>query len=229
MFYFNPLYILISIPALLLGIFAQIKVKSAFSKYSKISNEEGLTGAQAARIILDSMGLYNVDIERVTGFLSDHYDPRHRKLRLSPKVFDGRSIASLGIAAHEVGHAIQHSSNYGFLKLRSTLVPVTTIGSYLGPFVFFIGYIFSFQPIAWIGIILFSLVAIFTIITLPVEIDASNRAKKWIKTNMAFSQTQEKGVSSVLNAAALTYVAAVMQAVSTLLYYILLLVGGRRR
>jgi len=229
MFYFNPLYLLISIPALILGIVAQIKVKSAFSKYSKIPNEEGLTGAQSARIILDSKGLYNVSIEKVRGFLSDHYDPRHRKLRLSPNVFDGRSIASLGIAAHEVGHAIQHSSDYKFLKLRSTLVPVTKIGSYIGPFIFFIGYIFSFQPIAWIGIILFSLVALFTVITLPVEIDASNRAKKWIKTNMAFSHTQQKGVSSILNAAALTYVAAVLQALSTLLYYILLLVGGRRR
>lgn len=229
MFYFDPMYLIISLPALLLGIFAQIKVKSAFSKYSQVPNERGITGAKAAREMLDSFGLYEVAIERVKGFLSDHYDPRTRKLRLSPDVFDGNSISSLGVAAHEAGHALQHSKGYGLLKLRSTMVPLTSIGSFLGPIIFFIGFILSLQPVAYIGIILFSLVALFTIITLPVEIDASRRAKKWSSEYLKLSEKQSKGIATVLNAAALTYVAAMLQALSSLLYYILLLSRGRRR
>jgi uncharacterized protein len=229
MFYFDPLYIIISLPALILGFIAQIKVKSAFNKYSKIPNQTGMTGARAARTMLDSFGLYNVSIERVRGFLSDHYDPRSRKLRLSSKVFDGTSISALGVASHECGHAVQHSQAYKWLTFRSAMVPTTSIGSYLGPIIFFIGFIFSIQPIAWIGIGLFSLVTLFTLITLPVEINASNRAKKWVREYLTLDIDQQKGIKSVLDAAALTYVASLMQAVSTLLYFVLLMTGSRRR
>lgn len=229
MFYFDPLYLIISLPALILGFIAQIKVKSAFNKYNQIPNQAGMTGAKIARTMLDSAGLYNVSIERVRGFLSDHYDPRTRKLRLSPQVFDGASIASLGVAAHECGHALQHSESYGWLKFRTWMVPTTSIGSYLGPLIFLVGFMFSIQPIAWLGVGLFSLVAVFTLITLPVEINASTRAKKWSKQYLNLDRDQQAGIKSVLDAAALTYVAAMMQSVSTLLYFVFLLTGSRRR
>jgi Zn-dependent membrane protease YugP len=222
------LYILFSLPALLLGFWAQLKVKSAFNKFSRIRTFTGLTGSEVARRILDSNGLQNVKIEQVNGFLSDHYDPISRTLRLSPNVYQSNSIAAAGIAAHESGHAIQHAEGYFPLQIRSTIVPAVQIGSWLGPIIFMAGMFFLGTTVAWAGLILFAATAAFSIITLPVEFDASSRAKAILSTSGIMYNSEMDGVNRVLDAAALTYVAAAVQAVSTVLYYLFLLSGRRR-
>lgn len=225
------LYILISLPALLLGLWAQAKVRSAFAKYSRVRVSAGLSGAEVARRILDGAGLYDVKIEPVRGFMSDHYDPRSRTLRLSPDVYRSNSVAAVGVAAHEAGHALQHAKDYWPLQLRSTMVPSVQIGSWLGPIIFIVGLIMRAAigtTLAYVGLALFALTALFALVTLPVELNASQRAKRLlVSEGVVFSQ-ELKGVGSVLDAAALTYVAAAVQAVSTLLYYGLLLSGSRR-
>ncbi len=225
-------YILFSLPALLLGLWAQAKVRSAFKRYSRVRTDSGLTGAQMARRILDSSGLHDVVIEPVRGFMSDHYDPRSRTLRLSPEVFQSNSVAAAGIAAHEAGHALQHAKGYWPLQIRTSMVPSVQIGSWLGPVVFIAGLLFRpavGTSLAWVGLGLFALTAIFALVTLPVELDASRRAKQMLVAQGLVFQQELRGVGSVLTAAALTYVAAAVQAVSTLLYYTMLLSGGRRR
>jgi Zn-dependent membrane protease YugP len=225
------LYLLISLPALILGIWAQAKVKSAFNKYSRMRTYLGLTGAEIARRMLNSNGLQNVQIEQTQGMLSDHYDPRAKVLRLSPEVYQGNSIAAAGVAAHEAGHALQDQEAYTPLKLRSAMVPSVQIGSYLGPIIFFVGLLFagSFgNTLAWVGIALFGGTALFALVTLPVELNASNRARTWLSTSGVVMNEEMNGVSSMLSAAAMTYVAAAVQALSTLLYYVLLLSGRRR-
>lgn len=226
------LYILISLPALLFGFWAQLKVKSAFNKFSKIKSYIGLTGADVARRMLDQNNLGNVKIQEVGGTLSDYYDPRSKTLNLSSGVFRSNSIAAAGVAAHESGHAIQDAQSYGPLRLRSTMVPSVQIGSWLGPVIFMIGLFMSSSAgttIAWIGVALFAATAIFALITLPVELDASRRAKAWLSTSGVVYQNEMDGVNRVLDAAALTYVAAAVQAISTILYYALLLSGRSRR
>uniref|UniRef100_A0A7C4PTM4 Zinc metallopeptidase n=1 Tax=Anaerolinea thermolimosa TaxID=229919 RepID=A0A7C4PTM4_9CHLR len=229
-FYFGGygLYLLFSLPALILGFWAQIKVQSAFNKYSRIRTFTGLTGAEVARRILDSHGLTNVRVEQTSGFLSDHYDPVSRTLRLSPNVYRSNSLAAAGIAAHEAGHALQHAENYFPLQIRSAIVPTVQIGSWLGPIIFMMGLIFMGNTVAWIGLILFAATAVFALITLPVEFDASNRAKAILATSGMVYNTEMQGIHSVLDAAALTYVAAAIQAVSTVLYYLFLLSGRQR-
>ena len=231
MFFFDPLYFIISLPALALGLWAQMKVKSAFNKYSRVSAGRGATGAQVARRILDSNGLGHVNVEESRGFLSDHYDPRSRTLRLSRDVYQENSVAAVGIAAHEAGHAIQHSTNYAPLALRSAIVPSVQIGSWLGPIIFIIG-MFMGQglgfTISLIGLILFAAVAVFTLVTLPVEFNASKRAKEVLVTQGFVGQHEMKGVNAVLDAAALTYVAAAIQAITTLLYYAFILFARSR-
>ncbi|MCX6044924.1 MAG: zinc metallopeptidase [Chloroflexi bacterium] len=230
--FFNPLYLVFALPALLLGLYAQMKVKSSFEKYSRVRSARGLTGAQAARHILDENGLQHVTVERVDGFLSDHYDPRSKTLRLSSNVYDTPSLAAVGVAAHETGHALQDQQHYVPLNLRSALVPAVQIGSWLGPIVFIIGFLMSNmvgQSIAWIGIALFGATAVFALITLPVEFDASKRAKRLLVTEGILSSQEIVGVNKVLDAAALTYVAAALQAIMTLLYYVYLLTGSSRR
>jgi uncharacterized protein len=225
------LYILISLPALLLGLWAQAKVRSAFQKYSRVRVGTGLTGAQVARRILDGAQLYDVSIEPVRGFMSDHYDPRSRTLRLSPDVYGGNSVAAAGVAAHEAGHALQDAKGYWPLQLRSTMVPTVQIGSWLGPIIFIIGLLMRAAigtTLAYVGLGLFALVALFALVTLPVELNASRRAKRLLTSEGIVFDRELKGVASVLDAAALTYVAAAVQAVSTLLYYGLLLSGSRR-
>ena len=236
MFWFDPLFLLISLPALILGFWAQMKVRSAFQKYSKVRAWSGMTGAEAARRILDSNGLTNVRIEQTQGMLSDHYDPRGKVLRLSPNVYQSNSVASVGIAAHESGHALQDKQGYTALKFRSAMVPTVQLGSWLGPIVFIAGFMllrFTQSPIgitiAWIGVFLFAATAVFSLITLPVEFDASKRAKALLVHQGIVSTQEIQGVNSVLDAAALTYVAGAIQAVSTLLYYVMLLTGTRRR
>ncbi len=228
------LWLLLALPGLLLGLWAQYKVKSAFSKYSKIKNSRGMTGAQAARAMLDHYGLYDIRIEETKGTLSDPYDPSNKVLRLSPDVGRSPSIAAVGVAAHEAGHALQDAKNYGPLKLRSAIVPAVQFGSWLGPLLFMGGFLlqtfvgrFGFN-IALVGLVLFAITAVFTLITLPVEFDASKRAKKELVAMNILGQQEMVGVNKTLNAAALTYVAAAVAAIGQVLYYAFLLFGRRR-
>lgn len=230
MFYLDPLYILISLPALLLGLWAQWKVQSAVNRYSREGIRSGMTGAEVARRVLDFNGLRHVRIEPVQGFLSDHYDPRSKVLRLSPDVYAGRSMAAAGIAAHEAGHAMQDAQSYFALKVRSTMVPSVQIGSWLGPIIFIAGYLMSpvmGTGLAWVGVGLFAATALFAVVTLPVEFDASTRAKQALQAQGIVWGQEMVGVNRVLDAAALTYVAGAVQAISTLLYYVFLLSGMR--
>lgn len=231
MFYFNPMYLVFSLPALLLALYAQWRVQAAVNKYSRVYAGRGATGASVARAILDGYGLHAVRVERTDGFLGDHYDPTSRTLRLSRDVHDTPSITAVGIAAHEAGHALQHAEGYWPLQLRSAMVPAVQFGSYLGPLVFMLGYLFSFTQLAWAGVFLFGAVAVFALITLPVEFDATRRAKEVLAGQGYVWGDEMTGVNRVLDAAALTYVAGLAQALSTLLYYVFLLtgMGGRRR
>ncbi len=228
------MWLLLAIPGLLLGLYAQAKVKGAFNKYAKVPTSRRMTGAQVARELLNAQGLYDVQIERVEGRLSDHYDPRTRVLRLSPEVHDAPSVAAAGVAAHEMGHALQHASHYAPLGLRSALVPATQFGSQLAPMLFMGGLLLNIflggqlgLMVAWLGVILFAIAVLFTLVTLPVEFDASKRAKKLLVSQGILFQDEVEGVNKVLDAAALTYVAAAVAAIGQLLYYILLLSGRR--
>jgi uncharacterized protein len=230
-FFFDPLYLVFSIPALILGLWAQMRVQSSFKKYSQEPTPYGMSGADIARRILNFNGLHNVKVEMVQGFLSDHYDPTQRVLRLSPGVYQGNSLAAAGVAAHEAGHAIQHQNGYMPLQVRSAIVPVVSIGSWAGPILFMIGFFLAptlGTGLAWLGILLFAGVAAFTIVTLPVEFDASKRAKELLVAQGIIQPYHMKGVSAVLDAAALTYVAGAVQAISSLLYYVFLLTGFGR-
>jgi uncharacterized protein len=229
MFFWNPMYFVFALPALLLGMWAQFKVQSAFRKYSQVRSMVGLSGAEVARRMLDMSGLYNVRVEVTNGFLSDHYDPTSHVLRLSPDVYRGTSLAAAGVAAHEAGHALQQQDAYLPMQIRSAIVPTVQIGSWLGPIIFIVGLLLNFTALAKIGLILFAAVALFAIVTLPVEFNASHRAKAWLADSGVLYQNEMQGVNSVLDAAALTYVAAAVQAVSTLLYYVFLLSGTSRR
>lgn len=225
------LYLLFSLPALLLGLWAQWRVQSAFNKFSQVGTGAGLSGAQIARRVLDARGLQHVRVEESHGFLSDHYDPLGRVLRLSPDVYYGQSVAAAGIAAHEAGHALQHKQGYLPLQVRSLMVPTVQIGSWLGPIIFMVGLFMAGSfgaSLAWLGVILFSAVAAFSIVTLPVEFDASNRARLLLATEGIVFSSEMEGVNKVLNAAALTYVAGAIQSISTLLYYVFLLTGFNR-
>lgn len=216
------------IPAFLISLFAQVKVQMAFSKYSKIASFSGLTGAQVAKNILLLNGIYDVQIEYVPGLLTDHYDPRSKTLRLSNGVFNSNSIAAIGVAAHEAGHALQHYQRYGWLALRSVMVPLVNIGSNLAFPLIFIGLLLRNGDIFInIGILLFCLAVVFTIITLPVELNASKRAVEALRVSGSVLPIEEDGVKKVLSAAALTYVAAVAVAILQLLYYLSL--AQRRR
>jgi len=228
----DPMYFVFALPALLLAMYAQFKVQGAFNKYSQIRNNRNIPGSQAAQYLLSAAGLRDVQIEGTQGTLTDHYDPRGKKLRLSPAVASQPSVAALGIVAHEIGHAQQDLQGYTPMRLRAGLVPMVNLGSWLGPIIFFAGLIFAPQSnLPWVGVILFSLTAVFALVTLPVELNASARAKQMLTTaGLVTSAEEQHGVSQVLDAAAWTYVAAVAQALSTLLYYVFLLTGlGRRR
>jgi Zn-dependent membrane protease YugP len=223
------LYLLFSLPALLLGFWAQMKVKGAINKYSKVRTTTGYTGAQVARKMLDSNGLSEVRIEETNGILTDHYDPRSKTLRLSSNNYRGISVAAAGIAAHEAGHAVQDGLDYAPLKIRAFMVPSVQIGSWLGPIIFIGGLLINWTNLAWLGAAIFGITAVFSLVTLPVEFNASNRAKAWLSTSGVIYQQENEGIKKVLDAAALTYVAAAIQAVTTLLYYVFLLTGSRRR
>lgn len=227
--YFSPIWLLFALPGLILGLWARSRVKSAFDKYSKVRTARDVTGAQVARMLLDSEGLHDVQIEESKGMLSDHYDPRKRVLRLSPEVYRTPSVAAAGVAAHEMGHAMQHAGGYFPLQIRSAIVPAAQFGSTLAPWLFIIGFLFRFTQLAWVGVILFGAAVLFTLVTLPVEFDATRRAKRLLSSNGILIGDEMQGVNKVLDAAALTYVAAAIAAVGQFLYYVLLLTGGRRR
>lgn len=215
---FDPMYFLFIGPPLLLGLYAQWKVKSTFASMSEIPAR--MSGAQAARQMLDTDGLHDVGIEPVPGHLSDHYDPSARVLRLSENVYSGRSMAALGVACHEAGHAFQHAQNYVPLKIRSLAVPAASFGSGIGINLAFFGLIFQWQPMLLLGIVLFSAVVFFQVINLPVEFDASARAKRHLVEHGIIAEMEAPYVAKVLNAAALTYVAGTLQAIMTLVYLI---------
>ena len=225
MFFFDPLYFVFALPALLLGLYAQQKVHSAYSQYQQVPNSRGLTGVEVARRLLATQGLSHVNVEGTPGELSDHYDPRTKTLRLSPDVARSPTVAALGIVAHEVGHALQDAQGYAPLRLRAGLVPVVNLGSWLGPILFVIGLLVQATSLAWAGVLLFSGAALFALVTLPVEFDASRRALRLLQEHFLVDRRELAGVRAVLNAAALTYVAALVQSLSTLAYYLFLLTG----
>ena len=213
-------YMIYMLPAIILSLIAQFYVKSAYKKYSQIRNYLGITGAEAAQRLLPSLGLRNVSIQGTQGTLSDHYDPRSNVLKLSPAVANQPSIASLAIAAHELGHAAQYQTNYMPLKLRGLIVPVVNIGSNLGWIMILVGLMLNLGGLAQIGVIAFSAGAVFSLITLPVELNASKRARAMLKENgLVVNAEEELGVKKVLNAAALTYVAALANSLLQLLYF----------
>lgn len=227
MFYLDPLYFILIVPTLLLGFWAQMKVRSAYARYTRVANMRGLTGLDAARIILGPEGLYDVTVEGIPGELTDHYDPRTKKLGLSAGVAREPSVAALAIVAHEIGHALQDHENYAPLKLRSALVPAVQLSAWVGPILFLVGIFFQIAGLAWLGVLAFGMTAIFALMTLPVEFDASKRGLRLLQTYRLTDGRELQGAKAVLDAAALTYVAAAVQAVATLLYYASLLSDRR--
>ncbi len=227
-FYFgyDPTYILVII-AFLLSMFASFGVKATFSKYDKVSNSRGLTGADVARQILDANGLNNVRLERVSGNLTDHFDPRSNVVRLSDATYSSTSVGAIGVAAHECGHAIQYQTNYGPIKIRNKIVPVVNIGNSLSMPLFILGLILGSFNLALIGALLFGLVLLFQVITLPVEFNASRRAVKILDERNILYDDELRGAKKVLKAAAMTYVASVVATALQLLR--LLLIANRRR
>lgn len=228
----DPLYLVLIAPAMLFAAYAQARVHGAFNRFSRVPSRRGLTGAEAARAVLDRAGIQGVRIEETHGWLSDHYDPRSRTLRLSPKVAHETSLAAVGVAAHEAGHAIQHAHKYAPLHLRSALVPVAGIGSWLSWPMIMLGLAIGSLNMVLFGVLLFGTIVAFQIVTLPVEFDASSRAKAALsESGILVTQEERDGVSSVLSAAALTYVAATVTAVMQLLYFLLRsgLLGGQRQ
>jgi len=223
---FDEYYLFLVVPTLLLSMWAQFKVKSTFAKYSKIPCSRKITGHSAADYLLKTNNINNVKIEAVRGALTDHYSPSDKKLRLSEPVYGSSSIAAVGVAAHETGHAIQHAVKWGPLVMRSTLVPVANIGSSFGPWLAIAGLALSFPLLINIGILLFSGAVLFYLITLPVEFNASSRAVAILRASKALSEQELKGVKKVLTAAALTYVASALTAIANLLRLVLL---SRRR
>ncbi|MCD4749237.1 MAG: zinc metallopeptidase [Thermoanaerobaculales bacterium] len=226
---FDPLYFLFIAPAFLLSLLASWMTKRNFKKYSRVAVSTGLTGAQAAHEMLRRAGISDVEIVPTRGFLSDHYNPTNKRLALSESVYGTRSIAAVGVACHEAGHAIQHARAYGPLKLRSALVPTVGIGSNIGYMLMLFGLFMSSTNLVAVGALLFAAVVAFQLVTLPVEFDASARAKRLVVEYGIVGHGEERGVAKVLNAAALTYVAAAASSIMTLLYFLLRagLLGGR--
>jgi len=231
---FDPLYLMLIAPGMILALWAQWRVKSAFARGAEIPMEHGWTGAQTAAAILDANGIRDVRIEPVQGYLSDHYDPREKVLRLSPDVYNGRSLAAAGVAAHEVGHAIQHAHNYGPLAIRNAIVPVAGFGSNIAWLLLLVGIGMGLsgfgQTLAILGCALFTTVVIFQLVNLPVEFNASSRARQTLLVNGLVSQQEDVEIGRVLRAAAMTYVAATITAILQLLYFLIRagVLGGRR-
>jgi Zn-dependent membrane protease YugP len=227
--FFDPMYLLFAAPALIVMLYAQWRVSSTYKKYSKIPNMQKKTGAEIALLLLRTNGLSDVKVEETKGVLTDHYDPRKKRLRLSKDIYRLSSVSAMGIVAHEVGHALQDNLGYFPMKIRGALVPVANVGTWLGYGCFILGIFLSITNLVWAGVILFSGAVVFALVTLPVEFNASMRAKQMLKTNGMVTTAESDGVSAVLSAAALTYVAALLQAVSSLMYYVFVATGMSRR
>ncbi len=223
MFYYWPdyYYIILVVPALILSVIAQIGVKGTYKRYSNILNSRGLTGAAAAQKVLAFYGIYNVRIEQVSGSLTDHYDPRANVIRLSSGVYSGSSIAAVGVACHEAGHAAQHAQNYAPIKIRNAILPVANIGSSAGIFLAIIGYFLGFGILVNIGILLFAFVVLFQLVTLPIEFNASSRAIKVIDETGLLDAQEQRGAKKMLAAAAMTYVASLLVSIMSLIRLIL--------
>lgn len=226
--YIDPLYIILVLPMVILAMIAGARVKSTYNKYGKVPTRCGMTAERAVRMILDANGLHHITITRVRGDLTDHYDPQNGTIALSETVYGSTSVAAIGVAAHEAGHAIQHAEAYGPMALRRAMVPVTKFGSGLAIPLFFIGLLFEFSPIVYAGIILFALTTVFELVTLPVELDASRRAMAILGNNAYLGDEELKGVKKVLTAAAMTYLASLLVSLASLLRLVLL-AGGRSR
>ncbi len=226
MFYIDSYYLLLILPAMLIALYAQTKVTSTFKKYSKYTNARNITAKEVARRILDANGLYDIKIEHVSGSLSDHYDPKAKVVRLSDTVYNSTSVASVGVAAHEVGHAIQHATVFLPLKLRNSIFPVVNIASQAAVPLIILGFLLNFVNLSYIGIILFSFVVFFQLVTLPVEFNASSRAIKILDEKDILSKEELKPCKKVLSAAALTYVASALVSIAQLLRFVL---NTRRR
>jgi len=225
----NPAYFIFGLPALLLALYAQWRVSSTYRKYLRVPASGGMTGLQVAQFLLRSTGLA-VRVEGVAGELTDHYDPRNKVLRLSQGVAQSSSVGAVAVVAHELGHAMQDAEAFALLRLRSGMVPVVNLTSWLGPLIFFAGLLLQYEPLATIGIFFVAGAVIFSLLTLPVELDASRRAMQLLRQGSILTdEAALGGARKMLSAAALTYVAALAQALSTMLYYISLLGGGRRR
>lgn len=220
---------IIIIPVFIFAMWCQIKVKHNFRKYSQVISRSGMTGADAAWRLLQLNGITDVKIKKISGSLTDYYDPKAKEICLSESVFDSRSIAAIGVACHEAGHACQHAEEYSPLRLRNAVIPMTRIGSFLGVPLCLIGLLLNTEPLAYAGIILYAFVALFQLITLPVEFNASKRALATIESNGFLTDSEYKGAKKVLAAAALTYVAALASALATILRLLLVVNGGRRR
>ena len=232
MFFYDARYLMFMLPGILLMMLVQWYVKSAYSRWSQVPARSRMTGAEAAQRLIQAGGLYGVQIEGIAGNLTDNYDPRDKVLRLSRGVFASNSVAALAIAAHELGHAMQDKEDYFPLRLRSAIVPAVSIGSYLGWILIIIGILIQMTQLAWLGVLVFSGGAIFALATLPVELNASARARRLLSdSGLIQGEDEMRGVSNVLNAAAMTYVAALVAAVLQLLYWVTVVLGmgGRRR
>jgi len=229
MIWWDPMYLVFAMPALLLALYAQWRVKSAYSRYLREPNSRGISGVQAAEAILRSKGMGHISIDGVRGELTDHYDPRTKTLRLSQGVARGRSVASLSIVAHEIGHALQDAQGYLPLRIRSGLVPAVTVASWVGPLLFVFGWLLQSTGMAWAGVLAFSAGAVFALVTLPVEFNASRRGLQLLESYQLVDGRELVGAKRVLDAAALTYIAALAQTLATLLYYVFLLTGFSRR
>ena len=222
-------YIVLVLPAVILAAWAQYRVNSTFEKYSRIPTRSGMTGYDSARMVLDRHGLYNVKIEMVRGHLSDHFDPRTNVIRLSESVYGSRSAAAVGVAAHEAGHAVQYATGYAPMKLRAAIIPATNLGSNLALPLILLGLLASIPQLAWAGVIAFSLSAVFQLVTLPVEFNASRRAMETLGNSGSFSEEERAGCRRVLTAAAMTYLAALAVALANLLRLALIVAGNSRR
>jgi uncharacterized protein len=221
MLFFDPMYLVFAIPGLLLALYASFVTKSTFTRYSAVPSRRGMSGAEAARQMLSSESVNNVAIEEAGGFLSDHYDPLSRTLRLSPSVYRSNSLAAIGVACHEAGHALQHAAGFAPLHVRTALVPATNISSWLSYIVIMLGFVLHSQQFVLLGAIIFSAAVIFSIVTLPVEWDASRRAKALMVRAGVVSEAEAVDAGKVLNAAFLTYVAAAVSSLLTLVYYLM--------
>lgn len=226
--YFDPYYWIILMPAFLIALLAQLNVSSTFNRYSRVASRRGLTGAQAAEEVLRAYGVYGVRITRVSGKLTDHYDPRTNTIRLSDAVYGSTSIASVGVAAHEAGHAVQYAQEYGPIKVRGAIIPVCNFSSQISILLIILGFVMYSRPLFAVGVVLFAVATVFQVVTLPVEFDASRRAIRSLRETHLLDAQELQGAKKVLGAAAMTYVAALLVSIAQLLRYVLAFNSRRR-